>query len=356
MRFNLLLAIQRAPIQVRATIPGVEVVRNVTIIPELAVARKLRMVMTRQIGRQLGFLIFSFVLATAAWSQDYDHELDHRYDRPHEGAHAGPPVYDYLGPFESHGRGDPDEHGHAGHTSPDGYPYLHGIRTEIDFIERAFEFNLVHTNNADDGAVDELEFEAEVVYAFNNRTLFIVGTPLRSLNPISGPNTAGIGDLELGLQYLGFNGERSMLFGAVFMTVPTGDVDRDLGSGLTVIEPTILWLYDFGGGTYFQGRFNLGIPLDAALAANDFVYDSGLYHTFQSTENNRFFRYLTPALEFNGVTTLNGADSRQTILDVTTGVRWQRRDADEVGVGWSFPLTGRQGFENQLWLSYRVHF
>jgi len=214
--------------------------------------------MTALSARLFGFVTLWVVLAAAVHGQDHDHELEHGYEAAHPGAHVGPPNYDYLGPFESHGRGDPDEHGHAGHTSPDGYPYLHGIRTEIDFIERAFEFNLVRTNNADNGAVDELEFEAEVVYAFNSRTLFIVGTPLRALNPIGGPNTAGIGDLELGLQFLGFNGERSMLFGAVNMTVPTGDADRDLGSGTTVLEPTLLWLYDFGHGNYFVTVHSFG--------------------------------------------------------------------------------------------------
>lgn len=46
----------------------------------------------------------------------------------------------------------------------------------------------------------------------------------------------------------------------------------------------------------------------------------------------------------------------RTILDMTASFRWQRREADEMGVGWGFPVTGPRGFENQLWLSYRVHF
>ncbi|NIL97693.1 MAG: hypothetical protein GTO62_11335, partial [Planctomycetales bacterium] len=177
-----------------------------------------------------------------------------------------------------------------------------------------------------------------------------------SLDPVAEPNTTGMGDMELGIQFLAFGGERDLLFFALNATVPTGDPDRDLGSGSTVLEPTALWLHDFGCGTYFQSRFGWEVPISTEDVTNEFRYDLGLYHTFLSTDQWCSFRYLTPLIEFNGVTALNGADSSETVLDVTPGVRWIVRDYDELGVGLSFPVTGTQNFDWQLLLSYRRHF
>ena len=229
-----------------------------------------------------------------------------------------------------------DSHSHSGHTSLEGYPFLHGIRTHVDFIERALEFELGFAKGADDGEVDETEFEAELVWAINNRMVIIFGVPMAYIDPINEPNTSGVGDLEAGIQFLAFNGERDLLFFALFVGIPTGDADRDLGNGHTVLEPAVLYLHDFGGGNYFQGRFGWEIPVSTDDVGSEFRYDMGLYHTFLSTECNHHFRWLTAAIELNGVSAINGPDSGETIVDMTTGLRWVVREMDEVGFGWSF--------------------
>jgi hypothetical protein len=147
-----------------------------------------------------------------------------------------------------------------------------------------------------------------------------------------------------------------MLFFALFVTVPTGDADRDLGSGYTVLEPTVMWLHDFGGGNYFQSRFGWGIPVSTEDIGSEFQYNMALFHTFISTGDNDYFRWFTAIFELNGVSAVNGPDSGETVVDLTTGVRWVVRDMDEVGFGWSFPVSGTQSFENQYILSYRRHF
>jgi hypothetical protein len=307
-------------------------------------------------------VVIAFSFCTVPTYGQHDHQerresdSHHSYDEWCQDDHGHARHFEYIHPYESHGRGVEESHGHAGHTSIEGYPFVHGIRTEIDFIERALEFDLVRTKGADNGMVDEWEFEAELVWAINNRTIIIVGAPLISLDPVVEPNTAGVGDMELGIQFLAFSGERDLLFFALNMSVPTGDPDRDLGAGHTVLEPTALWLHDFGGGTYFQSRFGWEVPISIENVGNDFRYDLGLYHTFVSTADWCAFRYLTPLIEVNGVTALNGTDSSQTVLDLTPGVRWVVRELDEVGVGWSFPVTGTENFDWQLLLSYRLHF
>lgn len=281
------------------------------------------------------------------------------HDEPRTPSHEEHPhhehVFESIGPYLKHRRGD-ESHDHGGHASREGYPFVHGLRTEIDFIERAWEFDLVRSSHADNGMVDELEFESELVWAINDHTIVILGAPLISLDPIVEPNTTGMGDLELGLQFLAFGGERDLLFVALNAALPTGDAERDLGTGHTTLEPTALWLHDFGKGTYFQSRFGWEIPVSTTDVGSDFKYDLGLYHTFVGTEHWNKFRYLTPLIEANGITALNEPGHGRTVLDLTTGFRWVVREMDEVGLGWSFPLTKSTNFDNQGILSYRYHF
>ncbi len=265
--------------------------------------------------------------------------------------------FDHLESFRSHGRGTRAEHGHAGHTSVEGYPFVHSIgESEIDFVERALELDLGFVDGADGGAANELEFESELVWALNSRFVFIAGAPLVSINSMFDENTTGYGDLELGLQWLAYNGRRSMLFTGLFMTVPTGDNDRDLGAGSTILEPTVLWLQDFGCGNYMQGRFSVTVPVANDPIGNEFNYNIALFHTFTQTDGWQFFRFLTPIVEANGVTTLNGASQGDTSVHMTTGLRWIVREMDEVGFGWSLPITGDRLFESRYLLSYRWHF
>lgn len=233
---------------------------------------------------------------------------------------------------------------------------MHGIRTEIDFIERSLEFQIADTRGADDGQVDELEFELELVYAISDRVVLIVGQPYIFLDPINDADTSGFGDLELGFRFLAFNGERDGVFFGLNMSVPTGDEDRDLGAGNTVLEPTALWAHDFGGGTYLQSVVAWEVPVDVNDPTNDLRYDTGLFHTFTGTEDALVFKYLTAIFEVNGATTLNGPDADRTVIDLTAGVRWIVREEDEVGIGWSFPVSGDQNFDSQLLISYFRHF
>jgi hypothetical protein len=274
----------------------------------------------------------------------------------HDHSGHGHPTFDKLLPFENHNRGTFEPHGHAGHTSVKGYPFVHGIRTEIDFVERALEYDLVRSNGVDDGAAGELEFESELVWAFNSRMIFIFGTPLVSRDPLVGSHTAGVGDLEVGFQFLAYGGERSLFFTALNVGVPTGDSDRDLGNGYTTLEPTALWLYDFHEGTYIQSRFGWEVPVSVTDVGSEFSYDLALFHTFLATKSWPVFRFFTPIVELNGLTQLNEDGYGQTVIDLTGGCRWLVRGADEIGVGVSYSISGAREFNDQAILSYRLHF
>jgi hypothetical protein len=65
---------------------------------------------------------------------------------------------------------------------------------------------------------------------------------------------------------------------------------------------------------------------------------------------------LTPIYQINGRSLLNGADSGETVLDMTVGMRWQMRREDECGIGWSCPALSAREFDHEIPLNYFIHF
>ncbi len=233
---------------------------------------------------------------------------------------------------------------------------MHMLRTEHAFIERKFELQYAHSYDADDGEVDEQELEFEFFWAFNNRMAVVFELPVIFLDPDDASQETGVGDLEIGFRFVTYNSRNALVTLGLNVVTPTGDDSRDLGSGHAAIEPVLLALYDFGGGTVMQSEFAWEIPLDVDEPENEFIFNIGLGHTLLSTSNWCYFRNVTPLIELNGVTSLNGDASGETVLDITPGVTWNFGRSSELGVSYSEPLTGDRAFDRQFRIGYFRHF
>ncbi len=285
------------------------------------------------------------------------------------------PHFDFCCPFEDHhgGHGNSDlcgcnygkhrnghghhvghEYGPAYHHSIDGYPILHAARTEFFFVERHVHLRLVEARGSDGGEIDELEFEAELIYALNDRFVFIGAIPVIHLNPLFAPSTTGIGDLEFGLRMMAFNGERDGILFGLDVVTPTGDPDRDLG-GDTLLLPSANWVHDFGSGTYMFNVAAWEMPIDVDQPEDLFLYNFVLLHTFLGTEDAAFFRYLTPSFEINTEVIINGPAAGHGVVDATVGLTWLLADENEVSVGWSSPLSGDRNFDSQFLFNFIRH-
>jgi hypothetical protein len=146
------------------------------------------------------------------------------------------------------------------------------------------------------------------------------------------------------------------MFTALNFGVPAGSPARGLGEGHLSVEPTFFYLYDFREGTYIQSRFGWETPVSTTDVPSEFSYDVGLFHTFLATREWRAFRFFTPIIELNGLTQLTEDGHGRTTVDLTGGVRWVVRGADEIGIGGSTPLTGTRDIDGEFRVSYRVHF
>jgi hypothetical protein len=274
----------------------------------------------------------------------------------HHGGHGNGDVCGCRNGSHCNGNGHHAGHAHgpAYHHSIDGYPILHAARTEFFFVERHVHLRLDDVRGADGGTVDELEFEAELVYALNDRFVFIGTVPVIQLNPIFGPSTTGLGDLKFGLRMMAYNGERDAVLFGLDVVTPTGDPDRDLG-GDTLLLPSANWVHDFGCGTYMFNVVTWEMPIDVDQPEDLFLHDLVLLHTFLGTEDATLFRYLTPSLEINTEAVINGPAAGRAVVDATIGLTWLTGDENEFSLGWSFPLTGDRNFDNQFLFNFIRH-
>lgn len=258
--------------------------------------------------------------------------------------------------------------------------------TKAPWLETSFGIGFnssAHVNQGTAALANESEFEFEFAYAFNNAWGIVGEAPLIIRNPVSEENAEGIGDLGIGVRYVLFgrettsNGMRGVptpfvratidkdrgggFYGrdigdsnpliltlGLDVTTPTGNAALDLGEGHTIVTPLVLTrlLLNGDGSSSLFGQFGLELPQQSGVP-NAFTFNVAVSHTFDETESNSFFRYVTPLIEVNGIT-----GRGETVVNLTPGVRWVWSDYGVLGVGYSFPVTGDEEFDSQFIFSF----
>lgn len=317
-----------------------------------------------------------------------DDQQNHQHPgqaQAHAEAHAGhghachpEDRFDFFRPFHSHcakhkhGQIGSDDHehdqpnlGHDRHESYYGYHFFHALRTDHAYIERSVEPRLVRTKGDDGGAVDELEFETEVFWALNNRLAFIMEVPLRYLRieevhedgELEVERHTGFGDLEFGFQLVALNTRNVIVSGALMVETPTGDPDRDLGAGHARLVPFARSLIDFSRGWVLQSELGLEVPIRQGEVDNEFLFNFALGKTLLPTANWTLFNTVTPFVELNGTTILNGHENHDTVIEVTPGLFLGFGHCRHIAVGASLPVSGHTHFTDyQIQVAYFRHF
>ncbi len=256
---------------------------------------------------------------------------------------------------EYHDRDWIEEYQHN-HDTLDGFPRIHLLRTEHAWLDPHWQLKYTGAIGRNSGTVDDHQFEFEYFHVFNNRLAAVVNVPYSFLNPDVGPSRNGFGDMSFGVQWLAFNGYCSQLSAGLGINVPTGDADRGLGEGAASLEPSLLWYHDLGQGNGLQAQFAIKSPLAVRNPENEFSYNIGYSHTCAGMKDSRMFHWLSPLIELNGSTLLNGANYGQTVIDLTPGVRWFVGEENQMGVGVSFPISGEKDERYETIVSYIAHF
>jgi hypothetical protein len=263
---------------------------------------------------------------------------------------------------------DTDGHAHAAghdrHDSIDGFHFFHPLRTEHAFIERVTVFSLNRTKGAEAGTRKDLNLGYEVFLPLNNRFAINIEGDIESHNPDEGPTVTGHGDLGINLRFIAYNGPHMMLTMGLGIDTPTGDSRRGLGEGHTTLVPGLLNLIDFGRGWVLQSQAAVEIPVAVREdVENTFSYNFALGKTLLWTvqphehgSHARGIHDVTPFVELNGATILNGAVYGRTTIDITPGIFMVLGERNEFNFGASFPISGARNFDYQILMSWIRHF
>lgn len=111
--------------------------------------------------------------------------------------------------------------------------------------------------------------------------------------------SAGVGDLAFAVKRaLYHNLERGSIFSvAAELIVPTGDSDKDLGKGTTVLEPFVAFGQMLPGDSFLQFQGGVELPVDTDRAAREAFWRFAAGRSFS---HRRWGRTWTPMVELLG--------------------------------------------------------
>lgn len=240
---------------------------------------------------------------------------------------------------------------------PDQSPRFRLLKIPATVFEREVRMNYSFTNNGDGGELDEHEWEFEFEMPVSRRLLLEVEPKIISLSPNDGDTTSGFGDTSLITRIMLLETRNTTLLSLLEITLPTGDEDRGLGSGLTTISPGIGMWRDLGGHFALHSFFGLDIPTGGKSDEDPdttIIYGSALTKTVTS-KDTPFFGNLTFFVEFNGNSDI-GSDDDTTVVSILPGARWNLGRDFWLMPGVEFPIIGRDEFDTRVWFSVLKDF
>jgi len=154
-------------------------------------------------------------------------------------------------------------------------------------------------------SVDYQELRSSWEVALGKAFSITTEVPLDVMDPEINPNRAGLGDVSVTTKTLLLNGNNWQITQILRCDVPTGTVDRGLGTGHVSLEPGLLFRYKWTAETYFHGELEYWFPLggDPTIDGQVLQYGFGISHLLYETDNYA----IIPTLEFVGWTVFDGA-------------------------------------------------
>jgi hypothetical protein len=216
------------------------------------------------------------------------------------------------------------------------------------FTEKAFpEDETVVTANYDTGVNEALELEFLYEKRFGPVGMVEVAVPLVSFNPSIGGREAGIGNIAIGYKQAIFH---SLDSGNIFsigaeVILPTGNEDKGLGKGTTVLEPFVTYGRLLPEDAFFQGHVFAEFPTESG-----FDDELGLRMALGKTwvRGSEFGRSWSPMLELLAVRDLTSEAKTKIDLVPQLQVSLNTRQHILLNLGVRIPTTETTGRNTQI--------
>jgi mono/diheme cytochrome c family protein len=192
------------------------------------------------------------------------------------------------------------------------------------------------------GSLTSLTYERRV----SARNQIEIVMPFAVAHEPSVPTARGIGDLAFALKHVMFSNRASIFSVQGEVTTPTGNADKGLGGGVTVLEAFAAFGQSLGRGAFVQAQGGAEWPTDTEKAPNAVYGRVAVGKTFRSDRG--LGRMWVPMLELIADRDLkSGADTNVDVVPEFQ-VTLNRRQHVRLGVGYQVPVSHRDGRSSQF--------
>lgn len=222
--------------------------------------------------------------------------------------------------------------------------------------------------------VDYQELTSYLEVALSRRLSLFADVPVRFINPDQNANARGWGDLSFGGKYAFIYGPTRVLSLQALVTVPTGREQLGLGSGVTWLEPGLLYQEQLTDRWQVFGQLKDLIPLTRPSDFTGNVLTYGLGSSYIIARG--CWGYVAPVGEVVGWTVLSGKELDpqrgaavsavgDTIVNAKFGVRiglgaprlgQPFPTRSDLYIGYGRAMTGEVWYKDMLRLEYRMSF
>ncbi|MBX3439327.1 MAG: hypothetical protein KF861_17695, partial [Planctomycetaceae bacterium] len=165
------------------------------------------------------------------------------------------------------------------------------------------------TGPGPESSVDVTTLTARMEMA-SERASAIFAVPLRAVDPVINPNTAGIGDLTVGGKLALVSGRDWVVTQQTLTYLNTGPAGRGLGTGHVSMEPGLLARYRWTDEAYFHSQLRYVIPLSGTGNFPGQVLIWGVGMSWIWYETDAFA--MLPTFEVVGMSFLDGERTTAT--------------------------------------------
>ncbi len=213
------------------------------------------------------------------------------------------------------------------------------------FTEKAFPEDETVFTASGDGDASELEILYEK--RFGPVGMVEIAVPLASIDSSTGGRENGVGDIAAGYKHTVYsnlgNGNIFSLGGEVIL--PTGDEDKGLGKGTTVLEPFMTYGRLLPAGAFFQAHAFAEFPTESEFD-DEVGFRMALGRTW--TAGGEFGRAWSPMLEVLTVRDLTSGAKTKVDLVPQCQVALNTRQHILFNVGARVPVSETSGRDTQL--------
>ena len=208
--------------------------------------------------------------------------------------------------------------------------------------EKAFpESEAIETMSFSARTLTEVTTEFSYEYRLSARNQIELAVPVASIQGESGDRAAGIGDVAVGVKRVLFASHDTIVSGFGEISLPTGNSDKGLGSGVTTFSFHAMAGQILPGNSFVQAQLGTDQPVNTSLAARTLFWRVNAGKSFR--QENGLGRLWSPMIEVVG--DHDYAIGAPVLVDVVPQmqVTLNPRQHVRVNAGLQIPASNREG-------------